>query len=194
MENEERPGAVPGDVDGDGLPDVPAVGGDATVDDPVMAFWHAALAHVGWGRLDVVMGEPARDAVMPQAWSFGDNPELSDELLGLVLAGTKTATASLVSEYEAEGVATPVPGDLSIVLDGAGLPGAVIRTTAVSIVPFDEVDAEHAAAEGEGDTSLAQWRQVHEEVWRRAHGADFDVHAAQVVAEQFELVYPRRSS
>ena len=38
---------------------------------------------------------------------FGDSPALADELLGLVLAGTKRATAALVDEFVAEGEALP---------------------------------------------------------------------------------------
>jgi uncharacterized protein YhfF len=39
---------------------------------------------------------------MPNVERFGDNPALSDALLGLVLAGAKRATATLVKEFEAE--------------------------------------------------------------------------------------------
>ncbi len=38
-----------------------------------------------------------------QAWAFGSTPEVADELVSLVLKGVKTATASLVWSYEAEG-------------------------------------------------------------------------------------------
>ena len=34
-------------------------------------------------------------------------------------------------------------------------PRAVLEVTGVDVVPFDEVTAEHAHAEGEGDRSLA---------------------------------------
>ena len=43
-------------------------------------------------------------------------------------------------DYEAVGESLPEAGDLSIVLDGAGHPRALIATTDVRIVPFDEVD------------------------------------------------------
>ena len=44
-------------------------------------------------------------------WSFGDNPELADELLELVLTGKKTGTATLVIEVEREGEKMPEVGD-----------------------------------------------------------------------------------
>ena len=37
------------------------------------------------------------------AWYFGNNPRLANELGGLVTQGTKTATCSLLYEYEEEG-------------------------------------------------------------------------------------------
>ncbi len=53
--------------------------------------------------------DPARGEPIP-ADAFGDSPELADELLALVLAGTKTATCSSVWEWEAEGEAPPIVG------------------------------------------------------------------------------------
>ena len=181
---------VPGDVDGDGLSDVPAVGGDVEQDDALVAFWQAAQAHLGLGRMDVVMGPGGRELVAPPTWSFGDSPELADELLELVLAGRKTATAGAVADYEAAGEALPQVGDLSVVTDGAGTPRVVFRATQVDVVPFDEVDAEHAALEGEGDRSLETWRRDHEVVWRRRLGVEqFDPRMLMVL-ERFEVVYP----
>lgn len=181
---------VPGDVDGDGLSDVPAVGGSVDQDDALVAFWRAAQAHLGLGRMDVVMGSGDRELVAPPVWSFGDSPELADELLGLVLTGRKTATAGAVDDYEAAGEALPEVGDVSVVTDGAGNPRAVLRTTRVDVVPFGEVDAEHAALEGEGDGSLESWRRDHEAVWRRRLGVEQIDPSMRMVLERFEVVYP----
>src|SRR5690606_18327777 len=98
------------------------------------------------------------ETAVPPAWSFGDSPELADELLELTLRGAKTAMASALWEFEAEGDPLPQPGDLSIVLDGAGKPQALIRTTEIEITPFGDVSAEHASLEREGDGSLSYWR------------------------------------
>ena len=56
-------------------------------------------------------------------------------------------------DYESEDEPLPETGGLSILLDGAGHPQALIEVTEVSVVPFDEVDEEHARREGEGDWS-----------------------------------------
>lgn len=177
---------------------------DAAAGAEILAFWEFARQRVGLGRLVVITGVSPAANVPPPAWAFGDSPELADELLALVLAGTKTATASALWEYEAEGEPLPQEGDLSIILDGRGHPRALVRTTAVRVVPFAEVDAEHARLEGEGDRSLESWRASHRAVLGRrlaVRGASvggapdddsqFD-EALPVVLERFERRFPRR--
>lgn len=128
---------------------------------------------------------------LPEAWSFGETPDHADELLGLVLAGTKTGTASSLWDYEK---ADPLPqvGDINIVLDSANNPRAIIRIYDVQILPFNEVTAEHAYAEGEDDRTLKSWRAIHENFWRNhsqnPRGFEPDM---PVVCERFELIYPR---
>jgi histidinol-phosphate aminotransferase len=128
--------------------------------------------------------------VFPDVWSFGATSEQADELLGLVLSGVKTGTASSLWDCEHDDEPPPHPGDLSIVLDGRDLPRVLIRTTDVGVVPFGEVTAEHAAAEGEGDLSLAYWRQVHQRFWE-LHSTDPRRFAPDmpVVCERFEVVW-----
>lgn len=127
----------------------------------------------------------------PEAWGFGATAAHADELLDLVLAGVKVGTASSLWDYEESGDPVPVVGELSIILDGAGTPRAVIETTAVEVVPFGEVDEAHAFAEGEGDRTLAHWREVHERYWRthsenpRGYAPDMPV-----ICELFRLRYP----
>ena len=156
-------------------------------------FWQVARVKARLSTLGGVLGQTPAASVAPQVWSFGDSPALADELLDLVLAGTKTATAELVSAYQAADEPLPRPGDLSIVLDGAGTPRALLRTTRVDVVPFSAVTAEHARREGEGDRTLASWRTEHERYWRRTlpAGHAFD-DEAPVVCEQFALLYPKR--
>lgn len=92
---------------------------------------------------------------------FGDSPELADELVDLILAGTKTGTCSCLWEWEAENEALPSIGLKTVVLNGAHEPLCIIETTEVTIRKYNEVDEEFAAAEGEGDLSLAYWRNAH---------------------------------
>lgn len=162
-------------------------------DAAVTAYWATARKRAGLTRLGGVVGEQAVSTLEPPAWSFGSNPQEADSLLELVLAGTKTATASAAAPYAARGLAVPAPGDLSIILDGAGRPRALIVTTEVDVVPFREVDEEHAAAEGEGDGSLAHWRRVHEHflTGELAEVAESFSPDSAVVLERFRLLDPK---
>lgn len=150
------------------------------VDDPILGnFWSQARNTV-----------PTLPKAAPEAWAFGATPEHADELLAAVVDGTKTGTASSLQDVEAEGEAVPEPGDLSVILDGAGCPRAVIVTIDVEIVPFSKVTVEHAYSEGEGDRTLAQWRAVHEAFWREyGQGAGGFSKDMLIVCERFRLVY-----
>ncbi len=147
---------------------------------PLVEFWRLRRSE-----------SPDLPETMPAAWAFGATPAHADELLALVLAGVKTGTASSLWDYEHSGDPLPAEGELSIILDGTGAPRAVIETTRIRIVPFGEVDEEHAHAEGEGDRTLASWREVHERYWRlhsenpRGFAPDMPV-----VCERFRLLYP----
>ncbi|WP_147803931.1 ASCH domain-containing protein [Alkalicoccus halolimnae] len=125
-----------------------------------------------------------------EAWAFGDSKEMADELAELVKSGTKTATASNYSLY-GDDEPLPYSGMHNIVLDGEGTAAAVIVTTTVDIVPFDEVTEEHAWLEGEGERTLAQWRRDHEAFFKREFAESReDFHEKMpVVCERFKLVY-----
>ena len=127
---------------------------------------------------------PAAYQDLPR-WAFGDNPALADELLALVFVGKKTATCCSLSQYEDEGWPILKAGDRWIALDGAKRPRCVIETTRVEIKRFDEVDADFARDEGEGDQSYAYWRRVHEEYFTRQGRFAPDM---PLVCERFRLV------
>lgn len=145
----------------------------------VAEFWERAR-----DQLELAPEQP------PLAWAFGATPAHADGLLALVLDGTKTGTASALWDYETTGDPLPQLLEFSIILDSANEPRAVIQTTEVEVVPFGEVTADHAFAEGEGDRTLAAWREIHERYWRQhsenPRGFELDM---PVVCERFELVY-----
>lgn len=130
--------------------------------DAIDAFWERARQHAHLSGVSSYTGVNPLVVLRPPAWAFGATPEQADELLELVVAGTKTATASALWDHQADGEALPEEGTLGIVLDGSGRPRALVVTTRVRTVPFDEVDAAHARAEGEGDRTLEHWQRVHE--------------------------------
>ena len=124
------------------------------------------------------------------AWAFGGAP---DELAALTAVGIKTATASAYDLYALD-PAEPLPkeGDLSVILDGDDNAVCVIRTTRLYISPFWNVTAEHAFKEGEGDRSLAWWRDVHRDFFQgelAPYGLAFS-EDMRVLCEAFECLYP----
>jgi uncharacterized protein YhfF len=119
---------------------------------------------------------------------------LRDQLVAAILAGSKTTTTGLLADYEHEGEPLPQPGLRQAVVDSAGHRVAVLETTAARVIRLADVDLAHAVGEGEGYTSVADWRAGHERFWhseemRRALGdpgftVDDD---SLVVAQAFRL-------
>lgn len=128
-----------------------------------------------------------------EAWRFGGN---ADALAELVLAGKKTATASAYPLYELENEPLPRAGEYSVILNSRDEAVCVIQTTKVYVVPFDQVSPCHAAREGEGDLSLAYWREVHRVFFTgelKAAGLGFR-ESMKVVCEEFKKVFPNEES
>lgn len=148
-------------------------------------FWQAYLA-------TLPATSPVRDEKYV-AEQFGDTPDLANELGGLIVNGTKTATCSALWEWEAEGEPLPEVGLKTIVLNGNNEPLCIIETTEVTVKPYNQVDAQFAYEEGEGDRSLAYWRKEHWRYFSRALPAIGKAPAEDMplVCERFRLVYPR---
>jgi uncharacterized protein YhfF len=125
------------------------------------------------------------------AEAFGDGPALADELGGLIASGIKTGTCSALWDWEAEGNPIPEVGLISIVLDGQGHPLCIIETTEVTQRRFNQVDADFARSEGEGDLSLEYWRSAHTNFFSRTLpkiGRQFSADMP-LVCERFKLIY-----
>lgn len=123
------------------------------------------------------------------AWAFGVEADL---LADLVLKGEKTATASAYDLYAVDNDPLPQEGTFDVILDSQDHAVCIVEVTKVSVQPFHQVSADHAYKEGEGDKSLAYWRQVHEEVfteWMSEAGLTFTPDS-KVVLEEFRKVYP----
>ncbi|MDQ4121325.1 MAG: ASCH domain-containing protein [Acidobacteriota bacterium] len=148
----------------------------------VVSFWREFCAQ----NTQVDPGEPF------QAWFFSNTHESAKELVELVLAGKKTATASLAAINEIDSENAPVVGGYSVVTDFDGNPFCILQTVEVRQLPFESVDAAFAFDEGEGDQSLEYWRDCH---WKY-----FSEEAAQmniefnekslITCERFKLLFP----
>lgn len=141
---------------------------------------------------DYVATLPSRPLEEPTVERFGDGRALADALLGLVLAGTKRATAGLVSDFAADGVPLPRIGGHWIVCDGAGAPRCVVRSTELRLGRLGRVDDAFAWDEGEGDRSRASWLAGHERYFRRTQAARGQEWRddLEVLFERFRVVWP----
>ncbi len=151
--------------------------------DAIQSFWQRYL--------DSLPQEAAEREQGCVAEAFGDSPALSDRLGRLVVEGRKTATCSALWEWQAEGSPLPQPGMKTVLLDGQGQPLCVIETTEVDVRAFNEVDAQFAYQEGEGDRSLAYWREAHWRAFSRSLGAigRAPQEVMPVVCERFRVVF-----
>lgn len=124
--------------------------------------------------------------------SFGDNPDMATELAALVVSGVKRATASLVRDFSSPDNPLPKVGDFVVIIDGAGNPQCIYRTTEIKIKPLSAADERFAWDEGEGDCTLDWWLAAHRQYFaRQATQAGFEMHDdIETVFERFEVVWP----
>lgn len=102
-----------------------------------------------------------------RSFGLGTPGEMRDRLSAFVLDGTKTATAGLWKvDYELGREAVEDVGERQVMLDSDGAPLAVIEVTRVESLAFAEVPWEFAAAEGEGFTTIDDWRRGHRDYYR----------------------------
>ena len=101
---------------------------------------------------------------LPRA-EFAFPGPLRDKLVSAILDGSKTTTSSLVEEYQRTDESLPIVGNLSVLIDSHGQEIAVLEVVGVDIVPLAEVTLQHALGEGEGFTTMDQWREEHLKFW-----------------------------
>ncbi|WSF21881.1 ASCH domain-containing protein [Streptomyces sp. NBC_01353] len=133
------------------------------------------------------------DSLKPFALAFPG--PLRDQLVAAVLSGEKTSTTGLMVEFEAEGEELPRVGERWALLDSEERPVAVVETTEVRVLPVGEIDLRFAIDEGEGYTTVAEWRASHDRFWHGAEMREFlgdpeftVTDATMAVAERFKVV------
>jgi uncharacterized protein YhfF len=123
--------------------------------------------------------------------------DLRRRLVGLVLTGVKTATASLLVELELDGETMPMPGLREAVIDAEDRYVGVIKTTSIDVVRMADVDDQFARDEGEGFADAADWRAAHERFWGAYLGDLRDrlrdpswslTDDTQIICQRFQLV------
>lgn len=127
----------------------------------------------------------------PISFYFCDNKKDADECAELVVNGIKRATATSLWWFEENNEPLPKVGDQYIVTDWNGNAKAVIETTKIDKVPYNEITPEFAEIEGEGDKSLEYWKRVHKDYYTREmkpYNEEFNENMI-IVCEQFKLIY-----
>lgn len=107
------------------------------------------------------------------------------------MSGVKCATASLYDGYIENKEPIPKVGDYSIITNWDNEAQCIIQTIKVTILPFNAVTEEMAKIEGEGDKTLAYWREGHikyftEELEKLSRAFHDDI---MVVFEEFKRVF-----
>lgn len=127
-----------------------------------------------------------------EALSCGDSPDMQTELTALIVEGRKRATAGLLRDVTEGGEQMPAVGDLVIVLDGAGKPHCIWQTTEVTVKPLNQVDAQFAWDEGEGDRTRDWWLQAHRAFFERQAEREGFVFRDDIdaVFERFTVIWP----
>lgn len=92
---------------------------------------------------------------------FGDSASMTTQLSQLILSGEKTITATSPWIYERDSSQTPIAGGYFVMVDAQGAPLAVLRTTGLRTMPFDQVTEDYSRYEGIPVRPLEAWRQVH---------------------------------
>jgi uncharacterized protein YhfF len=171
---------------GGSVPSVPPVPFVPSQTDPVAAaadaFWQAYLETLPSGL---------RQRSYFEAFQFGAGRAMADQEAQLVLDGIKTATSDLIWHMEWNQKPRWKVGDEHIVLDGGWRPVCVIRTTELEKKRFCDVDAAFAYHYGEGDRTLAWWRE-HVFAWYASQCREMGVEPGQempLLCERFEVVY-----
>ncbi|WP_405198427.1 ASCH domain-containing protein [Christiangramia sp. LLG6405-1] len=128
---------------------------------------------------------------IPQSYYFCDNKKDADECADLVVKDIKKATATSLWWFQQHNEILPKVGDLAIVTDWKGNPKAIIKTTKIEHVAFNQITAEFAEIEGEGDKSLKYWQEVHQAYYERemeTYSDEFDENMI-IACEHFRRIY-----
>lgn len=141
--------------------------------------------------LSALLPEKRKSYQKFDAYYFCADKENANICANLVLKGDKRATAGLLWSYEDENEPLPDIGQLTVVTNWDKEPQCIIETTSIEVKAFQDVDAEFAFEEGEGDKSLEYWRKAH---WQFFGNECQNMEKAPnlnmlVVLERFEVVF-----
>jgi len=146
----------------------------------VDAFWQACQPQID--------SAPADDFYRVR--SIGRTPESTAIITRLILEGQKTGTFTSPWMYEGDRSITPVVGGYSVLLDETQAPRAVLKTTGLMIIPFNQITEKETAIDGPAVRPLDIWRPIHVTFFTtelEARGKEF-AEDMPVTVEKFEVV------
>lgn len=127
----------------------------------------------------------------PESFYFCDNEKDANDCAKLVVKNIKQATAPSLWSFEINNEKLPRKGDLNIITNWNKAPQAIILTTKIELIKFNEITAKFAQKEGEGDKSLAYWRKAHKAYYKRemqGHKEEFSKDMI-IVCQYFDTIY-----
>lgn len=130
-----------------------------------------------------------------ESFKIGSTAAQADSGVELILSGEKTATSSLLWEYEVEGRSIPSIGSLSVVEGGDSQPICVVKTIWVNVIPISEIDESFAIDYSETNGTVDGWHRAFDEYYSRICselGREFSVDTP-LVCERFEVSYSEGS-
>ena len=137
-------------------------------------------------RRDLLFEPQTYESVRLERFELGyAGTVLRRDLVAAVLRGDKTATASLLTDYQpTTSEPLPVVGQQYLLAGYTDEPVGIVETTELRILPAGDVDLQFARDEGEGFETVASWRVAHERFW--SHQLITDETA--IVCQRFRLV------
>ncbi len=132
-----------------------------------------------------------QDHSIPEDYYFCNREKDANTCSDLVVQGIKTGTCGALIQYQIEQEAPPQTGSLWIITDWDKRPTSLIKITSVITKKFKDIGEEWAKKEGEGDRSLAYWREGHWDFFVRelAQYGLSPTEDLELVCEEFERVY-----
>jgi uncharacterized protein YhfF len=101
-------------------------------------FWDLARFHAKLNAAPTYFGPTTLESVPPPAWAYGDSVAESDAFVERVVTDERGSTTASVDDYAGE---LPLPGVLSILCDGSGVPRALVEVTDVAVTGDDVVES-----------------------------------------------------
>lgn len=131
--------------------------------------------------------------IHPRVDYFFDNQDDSVRSLRLVLDNRKTSYSQSLQVVQLRNERIPRIYDFTILTDFEGSARCIVKNTKVELIPWFNINRDHAITDGEGDQSLHDWKKMHWAFFARelARHGKIPKESMVVVHQKFDLIYKR---